>query len=56
MTAPDLDNLIRLLDERDADATPADAPTFWGTGRGVLTTDEVRAALLGRDVAQGLAS
>jgi hypothetical protein len=56
VTAPDLDNLLRLLDERDSDAIGSGDPTFWGTGRGVLTTGEVRRALLGETVHEGLAS
>lgn len=43
----DIDNLTNLLEHRDLDTIGPSDPTFWGGGRGVVTTDEVRRALLG---------
>jgi len=51
MVWPDIDSLLRLLDDRDRAAIGPDDPTSWGIGRGLLTTDEVRRALLGGTVA-----
>ena len=42
-----MENLLALMEERDAEAVDLGGATFHGVGRGVLTTDEVRAALLG---------
>lgn len=50
----DLDNLLRLLEERDDRAVQPGRPTSEGSGRGVLTTDEVRTALLGHVHHDGL--
>jgi hypothetical protein len=46
---PDIPRLLELLADRDAQAAPTDAAEL-GAGRGLVTTDEVRRALLGEDV------
>lgn len=46
---PNVDNLIHLLEQRDLDTAAYDDLRGWSHGRGVVTTDEVRRALLGDD-------